>query len=73
MNKAKRKAIWLRPDQVDLLRTLLAHHVNAIGDGEGIGIEGRLLKLCGRRIKEIAASLPPAEPKVEIVTGKPRP
>lgn len=64
--------VWLRPDQVDLLRTLLAADLALLAEQSlADKLERHLLRFCVRRIEELAALLPPREPRAEIVARQP--
>jgi hypothetical protein len=73
----KKTPIWLRPDQVDLLRTVLDSSLTYINEKTGRILpdneERQLLRFCARRVQEIAALLPASEPQIEVVARKAQP
>jgi hypothetical protein len=63
--------IWLRPDQVDLLRTLLKADLNILSEQSlASKLEYALVRFSARRIDELLALLPPPQSAPRLAEDK---
>jgi hypothetical protein len=63
--------VWLRPDQVDLLRTLLRTDLDIISERSlASKLEYALVRFSARRIDELLALLPPPQSAPRLVEDK---